>query len=279
MSGTELISGLLNPRGIFLAPDDGRVFVVDQGNHRVISWKENEGIVRAVAGGNGAGNGLNQLNSPCDVLLDKQTNSLLISDLANRRVIRWSLEPNIKQGEIIIQNMSCMGMAMDDEGALYVSNPEKHEVRRFAQGDRTGVIVAGGNGQGAGLNQLNNPYFITVNRDGSLYVSDYSNGRVIKWNEGADEGIVVVGGQGTGLNNTHTRLSNPQGIAVDTNDTLYVVEQGSRRITRWRADQKTCEVVVAENQIFCPQCFSFDQNNNLYVTGHNNRSVLRFSIQ
>ncbi|CAF5165940.1 unnamed protein product, partial [Rotaria magnacalcarata] len=35
---------------------------------------------QVVAGGKGAGNGLNQLNGPTDVLIDKETDSLIICD-------------------------------------------------------------------------------------------------------------------------------------------------------------------------------------------------------
>ena len=53
--------------------------------------------------------------------------------------------------------MESYGFATDDEGSLYVSDYKRHEVRRYARGDRTGVVVAGGNGQGAASNQLNGP--------------------------------------------------------------------------------------------------------------------------
>ena len=46
---------------------------------------------------------------------------------------------------------------MDDEGALYVTDTEKHEVRRYRQGETSGTVVAGGNGRGDGLHQLNGP--------------------------------------------------------------------------------------------------------------------------
>ncbi|CAF4403130.1 unnamed protein product, partial [Rotaria magnacalcarata] len=42
---------------------------------------------------------------------------------------------------------------MDDEGSLYVSDTELHEVRRYRTGERYGTVVAGGNGQGSRLKQ------------------------------------------------------------------------------------------------------------------------------
>ena len=46
---------------------------------------------------------------------------------------------------------------MDQDGYLYVSDKEKHEVRRWKIGDIYGTLVAGGNGAGDHLNQLNCP--------------------------------------------------------------------------------------------------------------------------
>ncbi|CAF2139367.1 unnamed protein product, partial [Rotaria magnacalcarata] len=99
------------------------------------------------------------------------------------------------QGEILIANIQCFGLAMDEQRYLYVSDVVKHEVRRYQLGEENGTLVAGGNGEGDELNQLNWPTYLFVDRDHSVYVSDYSNNRVMKWVDGAKEGIVVAGGQ------------------------------------------------------------------------------------
>ncbi|CAF4666026.1 unnamed protein product, partial [Rotaria sp. Silwood2] len=46
---------------------------------------------------------------------------------------------------------------MDDQRNLYVSHPDS--ARRYQIGDKQGTHVAGGNGQGSGLNQLNEPRY------------------------------------------------------------------------------------------------------------------------
>jgi hypothetical protein len=43
-----------------------------------------------VAGGNGAGHRTNQLILPTDVIVDQKTDSLIICDQGNGRVVRWS---------------------------------------------------------------------------------------------------------------------------------------------------------------------------------------------
>jgi hypothetical protein len=56
---------------------------------------------------------MNQWNYPRDVIIDKENNSLIISDLGNRRVIRWSRQNNTKNGQIIIEDIDCYGLTMD----------------------------------------------------------------------------------------------------------------------------------------------------------------------
>ncbi|CAF5187488.1 unnamed protein product, partial [Rotaria magnacalcarata] len=164
-----------------------------------MQWKNGDttnGLV--VAGGKGEGNGLNQLNYPTDVLIDKETDSLIICDRDNRRVVRWSRRSGTTQGEILLDNIYCWGLAMDEQRCLYVSNTEKHEVRRYKLGEKNSTLVAGGNGCCDGLHQLSWPTYLFVDRQQNVYVSDQSNHRVMKWVEGAKEGIVVAGGHGSG---------------------------------------------------------------------------------
>ncbi|CAF2155977.1 unnamed protein product, partial [Rotaria magnacalcarata] len=157
-------SQLYGSRNLFL-DDDQTVVIADFGNNRIMQWKNDDTTNgQVVAGGNGQGNGLNQLYSPTDVLIDKETDSLIICDWRNQRVVRWSRRSGTTQGEILIGNIVCYGLAMDEQRYLYVPDYEKHEVRRYKFGENIGTLVAGGNGQGAGLNQLNSPRYIFVDR-------------------------------------------------------------------------------------------------------------------
>jgi hypothetical protein len=68
------------------------------------------------------------------------------------------------------------GLTIDSEGSLYVSHYGGDRVTK-----RPGAaIVAGGNGRGATLNQLDYPYNIFVNRDQTVFVADHYNHRVMK---------------------------------------------------------------------------------------------------
>ncbi|CAF1365183.1 unnamed protein product [Rotaria sordida] len=239
---------------------------------------------QVVAGGNGQGNRLDQLNGPTDVLIDKETDSLIICDRENRRVVRWSRRSDTTQGDILIDNIKCWGLTMDDQRYLYISDIEKHEVKRYQIGEKNGTIVAGGNGKGASLNQLNVPRYIFVDQQQTVYVSDNFNHRVMKWNKGAKEGIVVAGGQGYG--NALTQFSCPEGLFVDTLGTIYVADSSNHRVMRWPKGAKQGTVIVGgngsgegANQFNYLRGLSFDRHGNLYVVDHWNNRVQRFPIE
>jgi sugar lactone lactonase YvrE len=262
--------------------DEQTIYVADYNNHRIVAWKSGATAGQIVAGGNGKGNQMNQLNGPLDVIIDNERNNLIICDRDNRRVVRWPRHHG-STGQVIIADIDCCRLTMDKDGYLYVSDFEKDEVRRWKIGDTSGTLVAGGNGQGNGLNQLNNPTFIFVDEDHSIYVSDWDNHRVMKWMKGAKQGIIVAGGQGEGI--SLMQLSHPQGLIVDHLGTIYVSDRDNHQIRRWFRGALQGDVIVGgngkgeqANQLNYPLGLSFDQQGNLYVVDHLNHRIQRFDI-
>jgi sugar lactone lactonase YvrE len=272
----------LHPFGFVLDADDRTILIADYMNHRVMEWKFGATSGQVVAGGNQRGNRNNQLNFPTDVIMDKQTDSLIICDRENWRVVRWPRRDGVS-GETIISNIKCFGLTMDAQGFLYVSDLAKHEVTRWRVGETQGTIVAGGNRQGHRLDQLDSPQFIFIDPDNSLFVSDSSNHRVMKWVKDAKEGIVVTGGQGerTAL----TQLLSPEGVLVDQWGSVYVADCANHRVMRWSEGATLGSLVVGgngfgrnANQLSCPRSLSFDLNGNLYVADYNNNRIQKFEV-
>ncbi|CAF2083829.1 unnamed protein product [Rotaria magnacalcarata] len=288
IAGGNGVGGATNqlnyPYGLFV-DDNQTVVITDCGNNRIVQWKNGDTTNgQVVAGGNGQGNGLDQLYNPTDILIDKETDSLIICDEGNDRVVRWSRLSGTTQGEILIDNINCYGLAMDDQRYLYVSDWENDEVRRYQLGEMNGTLVAGGNGQGDGLNQLNGETYMSVDGQQNVYISDFRNNRIMKWNNGAKEGIVVAGGQGQGI--TLAQLNHPQGLFVDTLSTLYVADTSNHRVMRWTQGATQGTVFVGgnglgagANQFSYPTGLSFDRYGNLYVVDCGNNRVQQFSIE
>ncbi len=271
------------PWGLFVDDDDETVYVVDRYNHRIVEWKWGATSGQVVAGGNGSGSGAHQLSYPLDVIVDKERDSLIICDYLNQRLVRWPSR-NGASGETIISNICCVGLTMDENGSLYVTDDRKHEVRRYRRGESEGTVVAGDNGSGNRLDQLSFPTYVFVDRDHSVYVSDWGNHRVMKWVEGAKQGIVVAGGQGNGTG--LTQLYDPKGVVVDQLGTVYVADQRNHRIMRWVKGATQGSVIVGgngrggqSNQLAWPVGLSFDRHGNLCVVDQGNRRVQKFNIE
>jgi sugar lactone lactonase YvrE len=276
------LNQLSSPFGIYVDDHNQCIYIADWENHRIVEWKCGATKGQVVAGGNGQENRIDQLNYPRDVIVDKKTNSLIIADEGNKRVVRWSRQ-NDSNPQIIISNIVCGGLRMNNNGDLYVSDYEKDEVRRWKIGETSGTLVAGGNGNGDHLNQFNVPTYIFVDQDDSVYVSDERNHRVMKWVKGAKEGIVFAGGQGKG--NSLTQLSYPQGVIVDHLGHVYVADYKNHRIMRWCLGSAEGSIIVEgngegqpPNQLYGPVGLSFDSQGNLYIVDNGNNRVQKFNI-
>ncbi|CAM4927325.1 unnamed protein product [Rotaria socialis] len=248
--------------------DNETVIFTDWANERVVCRKINSDNERFIAGGNGTGNRLDQLNGPTDVLIDKSTNSLIICDRGNRRVVRRFCRHAMIDTEILVNNIACRGLAMDNQGYLYIADYQKHVVKRYKMGDQNGTVIAGGNGKGNRLNQLNEPRYLVVDQEQTVFVSDSRNHRVVKWSKDAIEGVVVAGGRGRGK--SLRQLSFPYGLFVDALGTVYVADSGNNRVVRWHKGAQQGIIVVGGNdrgaegnQFNCPRGLSFDQRCNL----------------
>ncbi len=276
------LNQISHSEGVFI-DDDQTIYVADTDNERIVKWTSGATKGQVVAGGNGKGNLNNQLDIPRNVIIDKQNDCFIISDYGNRRVVRWPRQ-NGTRGETIISNIDGWGLAIDNDGYLYVADKKKNEVRQWKIGDTNGTVVAGGNDGGNRLDQLSSPQNIFVDQNHSVYVSDRDNHRVIKWMKNAREGIVVAGGQGQG--NSLTQLSKPRGIIVDQLGAVYVADGDNHRVMRWLKGATQGSIVVGgngqgeqPNQFNFPTDLSFDRQYNLYVLDSDNFRVQKFPIE
>jgi hypothetical protein len=243
-----------------------------------MEWQFNATTGRIVAGGNGLGNETNQLAGPAGVIVDKETNSLIICDQGNKRVVSWSRQNNTN-GDIIIFDYDCFDVAMDNNRYLYVVNRVKVEVRRWKIGDDLGIVVAGGNGYGSDFDQFFQPGCISVDENYSVYVSDLYNNRVMKWMKGKKKGIMVAGVLTD--ENVIVQSSNPLGITVDQLGNVYVTETVDKLVKRWIKGQTEGTVIVGGNELSHfrdPIDLSFDKYGNLYVLDGQDARLYKFLI-
>ena len=272
----------LNDAHRFFLDNNQFLYIVETGNNRVTKWNLGSMVGQIVAGGNGKGSRNDQLSNPVGIVVDRGRDSLFIGDYGNKRLVQWSLQ-GARSGKTIISGVQSPGLTMDEQGFLYVSDYLRNEVRRWRVGDSHGTLVAGGNGQGNRLNQLNNPAQVFVDQNHSVYVADWFNHRVMKWVKGATEGIVVAGGQGKG--GALSQLYHPEAVIVDQLGTLCIADRYNHRIVRWKKGAAAGEVLVGGNgagyrsdQFNEPTDLLFDRKGNLFVADLYNHRVQRFDI-
>ncbi|CAF1621326.1 unnamed protein product [Rotaria magnacalcarata] len=102
---------------------------------------------------------------------------------------------------------------------------------KWVEGAKEGIAVAGGQGAGSALTQLNYPYEIFVDTLCTLYVADSRNRRVMRWTQGAKQGTVIVGENGIGAR--ANQLNYPYGLSFDLRGNLYVADAENHRVQRF----------------------------------------------
>jgi hypothetical protein len=133
-------------------------------------------------------------------------------------------------------------MHVDQHGSIFVPEYVNNRVTKWIVNNNTwattAILVAGGNSNGSGLNQLDGTLAVTVDQSGTVYAADYGNHRIVRWLKGAQSGTVIAGDQGQG--NLSTQLNHPYDLAFDRNGNLYVSDFSNHRIQMFGIDKSSC---------------------------------------
>lgn len=277
------LNQLACPFYVHIDDDDQKLYVADRENHRIIELIHGESNGRIVAGGKGSGGRNDQLSWPTIAVVNKENDSLIICDQGNQRILRWPRH-NGTQGDVIVSQIDCYDLRMDNNGYFFVVDRNSHAIKRYRINGTEETIIAGGNGIGTGLHQLNQPRFIWLDQNYTLYISDYGNHRIMQWANGAKEGVLLAGSQGPG--NCPGQLCAPRGVIVDQLGTLYIADSGNFRVMRWLKGAKEGSAIVGANgqgkdanQFYNIRGLSFDRSGNLYAVDTNNHRVQKFNIE
>ncbi|MBD2871898.1 NHL domain-containing protein [Paenibacillus arenilitoris] len=204
--GGPATSALLNNPVDVAVDSAGNLYIAEIFNHTIRKVDQTTGIITTVVGtgasgfsGDGGPATSAQLNTPYSVDFDDSGN-LYIADLNNNRVRKVETSGNISTvagtgvagysgdgGPATAANMwNPIGLAVDDDGTLYVAENSNHIVRKISP---TGIIttVAGtgtfgdsGDGGPAKAAQLRVPLGIDLDHNGNLFVADRGNHKIKK---------------------------------------------------------------------------------------------------
>ncbi|CAF1199680.1 unnamed protein product [Adineta steineri] len=180
-------------------------------------------------------------------------------------------------------NSSCFGLFVDINDTLYCSMSSRNQVVKSLLNARVMApyrVAAGTGTFGLASNQLARPrgIFVDVNLD--LYVADCLNNRVQLFQSGESNGITVAGS--TSVNPTIV-LKCPNGVILDAEKYLFIVDQGNNRIVGSGSNGFRCLVGCygegsQSNQLIFPFSFSFDHSGNMLVTDHGNHRIQKFLL-
>lgn len=127
-------------------------------------------------------------------------------------------------------------VALDNKSNLFIGDDQNHVVRKISNGIITTVAGTGandytGDGGPATAAALRSVTGIAVDSDGNLFIADAVSGVIRKVSVAGTistiAGTGAVGYAGDGGPATAAKLSNPLGVAVDSNDNLYIADTGN----------------------------------------------------
>jgi len=270
---------------------NGSILVVDTVNNQVTGYNKSNVDGFKVAGGNGTGIGLNQLNKPAGIFVDNFGN-LFITDQLNNRVMRYA--PGSNSGFLVAggkgrgtnsdQLNNPKDVYVDAAGFVYIADAGNNRIQKWAQGGTVGETVAGGLVAGSDSTKLNSPQGICVDQFFNIYVADSANHRIQKFEPGSRKGITVAGGFGRGSNSN--QLNQPVDVFVDAFSNIYVLDAGNHRVQSISVDGLTLKTLAgnssgfggSENdQLLSPSAISFDPSGNLYVLDQQNARVQQYN--
>jgi sugar lactone lactonase YvrE len=193
-----------------------------------------------VAGGNGGGSAPNQIENPRGLFMDRAGN-LYVCDLNNDRIQMFPAGSDSLTNGVTVAGGNSYGFAanqlnspidvyVDSAGYIYVADLYNYRVQKFPPGSTSatnGLTVAGGNGNGTALNQINYPEGVFLDHAGNIYVADGGNNRILRFPPNSDSttmGTVVAGGNGQGF--ALNQLYFPRGVALDAAGNIYVTDGG-----------------------------------------------------
>jgi sugar lactone lactonase YvrE len=235
-----------------------------------------------IAGGNGAGDKLNQLHYPLDVYVNDDQ-SIYVADFCNHRIVEW------KHGETSGQVVAGGNGMGDDWNQLncptnVILDKEKNNLIICDMQNKRVLQWPRQNGtSGEPILSDIDCMGVAMDNNGNFYVSNKTANEVRRWEIGDIEavGILVAGGHGKG--NNLNQLSFPTCIFVDEDHSVYVSDSQNNRVMKWMKNAEEGIVVAGGNgkgnslnQLSHPTGLFVDQLGTVYVADLYNHRIMRW---
>jgi sugar lactone lactonase YvrE len=215
-------TGLNFPEGAALDITNGKLYVADRSNNRVLRYAypvvANTPPAQIVFGQpnltsgavNNGGLSASSLSNPTGLAVDAATGDLWVSDAGNNRILRFA-------------------------AAYSVTTNQVSAVQVLGQANFTA------NGAATSQNGLNFPTGLALEASGRLWAADYFNNRLLRFDNAASAGNGANASGVLGQANfttsagalTQSSIGGPNGVTVDGAGNLYVADYFSNRVLRF----------------------------------------------
>lgn len=267
----EVVSGLA-------LDQEGDLYVVDQGNSRILKFDDTGKFVMQW-GGKGAGNGQFDMsgdpkgNETGLVAIAPQGN-VYVTDKAHvqkfdgqgKFLAKWAVQ-GTSDGVYPLAG----AIAIDSQNDVYVVNMDNNNVQKF---DANGKFLLKWGEQGDGQGQFGTPNSVAVDTQGNILVADAFTKRLQKFDSNGKFLSQVYLGAVDGL------VVSPASLLVTDQGQIYVGEFGNQRVVEF---DKSGKVLMAwgntgayADQLSEVWSMAIDKDGALYVADLENHRVLKY---
>jgi tripartite motif-containing protein 71 len=225
------VNQLSFPFGVAVDPQ-GRVFVADDLNHRVVRFgPRSKYLYKARWGSYGTGPG--QLAYPRAIAVDP-SGLVYVTNTGNDRIDVFDRSGTLlrsfgQSGRAPGQFNTPIGAAADANGFRAVADSVNGRIE-VLNPDGSTAAVWGSPAPGPTI--LPNPVAVVFDAAGNAYVLDQRRARIVVFDRATGLPSRTIGSQGSGPGN----MLDPSALAIDAAGALYVADTGNERIVRFALD-------------------------------------------
>jgi len=255
----------------------GNIYVIDYGNYRIQKFDSN-GNYMTQWGSYGSGNG--QFMALRGIAISTTGNVYIASadGVSNHRIQKFDSNGNYmtqwgSYGSGNGQFNLPLGLATDQQDNVYVADSNNHRIQKF---DSNGNYMTQWGSYGSGNGQFFSANDLAIDSSGNIYVAD-GNYRIQKFDSNGNY-ILQFGSAGYGNGQFYPFNNALAGIAIDSNNTIYVTDAGNHRIQAFNSNGSYVAQFGSfgnnDDQFFYPQDISIHPlSQKLIITDENNHRV------
>lgn len=221
-----------HPTGVAV-DGQGNVFVGDMKNKKILVFDRDERPLYAIELSS-------HVQSIGSIAIDKSRNRLLVPDVKGNKILVYDLASRavlfsfgasgvVEKGAETDSFNFPTSVTLDGVGNILVCDSMNARIVRFTP---EGKFLSKFGRRGDGVGDFNMIKAVAVDSEGHIYVTDSKSNRISIYDE-KGEVLLVFGGayalKGAGSEVTPGGFLLPNGIFIDQNDTIYIVDQYNSR--------------------------------------------------